>query len=193
MFLSLLTHDLITRNSTLLNLQNILFRLKEGDEATYKEIFHEYYPLMVSFANKILKDLDSSKEIAQNVFVKLYEKRHKIEITSSLKSYLFKITYNDCLNYIKHKQISDSHNEKFTTQYDTTDFQEFAEQSEQEKKIFNAIENLPTQCKAIFKQSRLDGKKNSEIASELQISIRTVETQISKALKIIRQAVAFFI
>jgi RNA polymerase sigma-70 factor (family 1) len=167
--------------------QELLHRLKNGDELAYKTIFNENYHVLVAFSNKYLKDIDIAKDIVQNVFIKFYEKRYTIEITSSLKSYLFKMVYNDCLNYIKHISITSNHYTEYSKELGTsTDFMDLVEETENEYRIFKAIEKLPPGCKQVLLRSRIDGKKNKEIADELNISIRTVETQISKALKLLK-------
>jgi RNA polymerase sigma-70 factor (ECF subfamily) len=172
--------------------KELLYKLNNGDELAYKTIVDEYYPVLVAFANKYLSDLDVSKDIAQNVFVKFYEKRHSIQITSSLKSYLFKMVYHECLNYLKSKRTVLGHYSEYAKEMEAReDFQDTIEQTEEEYRIFKALENLPPKCRLIIEQSRLNGKKNQEIAEEMNISVRTVETQISKALKILKSSLSF--
>jgi RNA polymerase sigma-70 factor (family 1) len=166
---------------------DLLHKLKSGDEVAYKTIFDENYPVLVAFANKYLNDLDIAKDTAQNAFVKFFEKRQSIEISSNLKAYLYKMVYNDCLNLIKSKKIKIGHFNKYSKELElTANFQDLVDETENEFRIYTAIEKLPPRCKQIILQSRIEGKKNKEIADELNISIRTVETQISKALKLIK-------
>lgn len=173
--------------------QVLLQRLKLGDENAYHEIFNNYFSILVAFANKYLGDLDSSKEVVQNAFVKLFEKRNSLEISSNIKSYLFKMVYNDCLNVLKReKNILRLHNEYALGLDLYQDYIEISEQTELEYKIYTAINKLPPQCKRIIQQSRFEGKKNQVIANELNISIRTVETQISKALKLLKAGINLF-
>lgn len=173
--------------------QVLLQRLKLGDENAYHEIFNNYFSILVAFALKYLGDLDLSKEVVQNVFVKLFEKRNSLEISSNIKSYLFKMVYNDCLNVLKReKNILRLHNEYSLGLDLYQDYIEISEQTELEYKIYTAINKLPPQCKRIIQQSRFEGKKNQVIANELNISIRTVETQISKALKLLKAGINLF-
>ncbi|HET6560143.1 MAG TPA: RNA polymerase sigma-70 factor [Prolixibacteraceae bacterium] len=170
--------------------QELLHQLKIGNEKAYHAVFHEFFPVLVAFANKYISDLDMSREIVQVAFVKLFEKRKSLEITISLKSYLYKMVYNDCLNAIKSKKIISGHYSRYALQMDLqSDFQDVMEQTEEELRIYKALDKLPPQCKLIIQQSRLEGKKNKEIAEELNISLRTVETQISKALKLLRSGI----
>jgi RNA polymerase sigma-70 factor (family 1) len=173
--------------------QDLLNRLKAGDELAYKTIFDDYYQILVAFAHKYLSDIDTAKEIAQNVFVKFYEKRKSIEITSSIKSYLYKMVYNDCLNYIKNRDIILKHYSEYSKeQTKLEDYQSLIEETEEEYRIFKALDKLPPKCKTIILQSRFEGKKNKDIATELNISVRTVETQISKALKLLKTGLNIF-
>jgi RNA polymerase sigma-70 factor (ECF subfamily) len=171
----------------------LLHKLKEGDENAWHVVFNSYFPGLVAFANKYVSDLDLAKEIVQVVFVKLFEKRTALEITVGIKPYLYKMVYNDCLNVINGKKIVSMHHSLYARQIDLqVDFQDAMEQTEKEQRIFNAINQLPPQCRLIIQQSRFEGKKNQVIADELNISIRTVETQISKALKLLRAAINLF-
>ena len=171
----------------------LLHRLKKGNENAWHAVFNKYFSVLVAFANKYVSDLDLAKEIVQVAFVKLFEKRNTLEITISIKSYLYKMVYNDCLNAIHSKKITSVHHTQYARQIDLlVDFQDVMEQTEKEQRIYNAINQLPPQCRLIIQQSRFEGKKNQVIADELNISVRTVETQISKALKFLRAAINLF-
>jgi RNA polymerase sigma-70 factor (ECF subfamily) len=172
---------------------DLLKKLKNGDEDAFHQIFNGYFSMLVAFALKYLGDLDMSKEVVQNAFVKLFEKRNSLEISSNIKSYLFKMVYNDCLNLLKReKNILRLHNEYALGLDLYQDYIELSEQTELEYKIYTALNKLPPQCQRIIRQSRFEGKKNQVIANELNISIRTVETQISKALKLLKSRISLF-
>jgi RNA polymerase sigma-70 factor, ECF subfamily len=167
--------------------EDLLCRLKDGNERAYKIIFDEYFAILTAFAYKYLHDLDTSKEITQNVFVKFYEKRNSIVITKSLKSYLFQMVYHDCISFLRNKKQIVFHSEpleEFNGDY--SDYEPNVEQAEEEYKLHQLIEKLPPQCKRIFKLSRFEYIKNEKIAEELNLSIRTVETQRSKAIKFLK-------
>jgi len=169
---------------------DLLQGLKNGDENVYHTVFNDYYSGLVAFAHKYVSDLDMARDIVQVTFVKLFEKRKSLEIRTSLKSYLFKMVYNDCLNLIQSNKIMSGHYSQYARQLDKiADYQDVMEQTENELRIFKAIDQLPPQCKLIIQQSRLEGKKNKQISDELNISIRTVETQISKALRLLREGI----
>jgi RNA polymerase sigma-70 factor (ECF subfamily) len=137
--------------------------------------------------------MDIAREIVQDFFVKLYEKRNSLSIDVSLKSYLYRSIYNCCINYINQRNIQDKHLRNI-------DFERTVEENleneintvELQYKISEVIEELPAKCRRIFKMNRLEGLKNEEIAIQLNLSKRTVETQISKALKILRKKLAAY-
>jgi len=168
---------------------DIISGFKSGNEKAYEQLFFDFYPQLTVFARKYVLDIEMAKEIVQAVFVRIFEKRKSISIKTSVKSYLYQSVKNECLNHIRHQKIHNEHIEQIKQQSEESSF-EWSDkmlETELEYKIFQSVEKLPKQCQKIFKMSRLEGKKNKEIAEILQISKRTVETQISKALKLLRK------
>jgi RNA polymerase sigma-70 factor (family 1) len=166
----------------------LIGRLRDGEEAAYKILFDEYYKVLTIFANKYLKDIEASKELVQDLFVHLYERRENLDINSSLKSYLFRSTHNRCINYINAQKIRLKYADhvNFTADVRDNTLEQQVSSIELENALYKAIGDLPPKCRSIFKMNRFDGLSNSEIAEKLKLSKRTVETQISKALKILR-------
>jgi RNA polymerase sigma-70 factor (ECF subfamily) len=165
----------------------IIHGLKAGYESSYKELFKEYYVLLSAYANKYVNDPEEAREIVQDLFVHLFEIRDSLIITTSLKSYLFRSVRNRCLNHLKQIQGQERNLENFKPQEASgSDSEEKIMETELEYRIYNIVSQLPEQCRKIFLMSRVEGKRNREIAQTLNLSIRTVETQISKALKILR-------
>jgi len=139
---------------------------------------------------KYVKDMDSAKEIVQDFFVKLYERRLSVVIDTSLKSYLYRSVYNSCINHISHIEMRSRHLKNIAIQLENEFADNHISTIELQNRIYASIESLPDQCKRIFKMNRLEGIKNDQIAEKLKLSKRTVETQISKALKIMRKKLA---
>ena len=166
----------------------LINRLRRGEEAAYEMLFNEYYQVLTMFANKYLNDLDASKEIVQDLFVSLYEKREQLDINSSLKSYLFRSTHNRCINLINAQKIRHKYAEyaSYTMDPGDTSLEHEVNKTELEHLLYKAIGELPPKCQSIFKMNRFEGLTNGEIAEKLNLSKRTVETQISKALRILR-------
>lgn len=159
------------------------------DKAAFEELFRSYFTPLCSFAQKFVNDSDEAKDIVHNVFINLWTKRDEIDIGSSLKSYLFQGVQNRSLNYIR--------DNKRLVQFDTPqseaelnnylESRDHLESSEAESRINSALDGLPEKCKEIFLMNRFDGFKYREIAEKLNISIKTVETQMSRALKTLRE------
>jgi RNA polymerase sigma-70 factor (family 1) len=153
----------------------------------FEALFKQYYAPLVVYACKYLPEKDVAREIVQDFFVKLYEKRSTLTIDTSLKSYLYRSVYNACMNYINQRSIQEKHIRNIDLERnDEENLENEINSVELQNRIFNLIESLPPKCRKIFKMNRLEGMKNEEIAVSLHLSKRTVETQISKALKILR-------
>ncbi|MEN8204324.1 MAG: RNA polymerase sigma-70 factor [Bacteroidota bacterium] len=162
-------------------------RLRAGHEGTYAQLFHEYYRPLTVFANKYVNDLDSARELVQDLFVSMYENRKSLLISTSLKSYLYQSVRNRCLNHLKRIKVGRQHLEqigKYMNSHES--LEELILENELENRIFQIISRLSPKCREVFTLSRVHGLKNQEIAVRLELSIRTVETHISNALKILR-------
>jgi RNA polymerase sigma-70 factor (family 1) len=158
-----------------------------GNLDNFEALFKQYYAPLVVYACKYLPEKDVAREIVQDFFVKLYEKRSSLSIDTSLKSYLYRSVYNACMNYINQRSIQEKHIRNIDLERNVEENLENEINSvELQNRIYNLIEALPPKCRKIFKMNRLEGMKNEEIAVSLNLSKRTVETQISKALKILR-------
>ncbi|WP_010664387.1 RNA polymerase sigma-70 factor [Marinilabilia salmonicolor] len=159
-----------------------------GDESAFRHLFDAYYQLLVTFAFRFLNDLDSSRNVVQDVFVSLYDKRESISIHTSLKAHLYQSVRNRALNVLKRDKMQREHHHRiFEEQSEGDAYEEISGVDEMQNRIAKVVDALPPQCQKIFIMSRRDGVANGEIADQLSISKRTVETQISKALKKIRK------
>ena len=166
--------------------------LRSGRDSAYEQLFKEYYLPLAVFAKSYVDDLETGKEMVQDLFVHLYEKRKALVITTSLKSYLYQSVRNRCLNYLKHQQVKKMHHEQMKPEKDfSNELEEQIRESELEHLVFKVVDQLPPQCKRIFNMSRVSGLSNGEIAEQLNISKRTVETQISNALKVLREKLKY--
>lgn len=169
--------------------------IRRGDEQAFERLFRTYYAPLCNYANTFLKDHDDAEEMVQNFFVTLWERRVFIEINSSLKSYLYRAVHNHCLNRLKHLNIQETyrqHNAGVLEQtHESATNHLYA--SELQRQLDKAIERLPEQCRVAFKLSRFEELKYSEIAEQLGISVKTVENQIGKALKILRIQLADYL
>jgi RNA polymerase sigma-70 factor (family 1) len=181
----------ISKNKNLPDDNLLLAGLKRGEERVYRQLFDKYYRQLVVFANRMLGDVDQARSVVQDVFVMIYDKRDEMNFHTSLNSHLYQTVRNRCLNIIKHDKMKREHHQKiFDASDETEEPSSTLEYDELEAMINAAIKELPTQCQKIFVMSRFEGQSNQEIAEVLDLSKRTVETQISKALKRIREELA---
>lgn len=168
--------------------QDLLRGISSGDESAFRHLFDVYYQLLVGFAFRYLNDLDSSRNVVQDVIVGLYDKRESIKIHTSLKAHLFQSVRNRALNTLKREKMQREHHNRILEE-DKDQFynEDQLAVNELEARIAGVVNELPGQCRRIYLMSRQEGLSNSDIATDLDISKRTVETQISKALKKIRE------
>jgi RNA polymerase sigma-70 factor, ECF subfamily len=162
-------------------------KIQSGDIATFEKVFREYYEYLCFQAYKILRDRDEAEEIVQDTFVKIWNKRHDIQINLSLKGYLAQTIRNGCYNQIKYNQVRREYASMAQKEMAIAEHGELLVPDELAEKINRAIDNLPAERKKIFLMSRHDGLKYQEIADALGISVKTVESQMGKALKYLRE------
>jgi len=174
----------LLRNSEL----QLFAEMKSGSKESFNYFFDYYYSGLCIYANRYTGDLSTSEEVVQDVFVRFWEKCQNIQIESSVRFYLFRAVYNQCMNLLKHKKVERTYLQKNALQVE--------ELSEEQWSLFNefelryvldqAISKLPDRCRDVFKLSRFENLKNKEIAERLGITEKTVENQITKALKVLR-------
>jgi RNA polymerase sigma-70 factor, ECF subfamily len=175
--------------------EQILFeKIKTGDEKAFETIFRHYYPHLCLYATQLLKNDSAAEEIVQELFLRVWEKRKETEIETSLKNYLFRAVKNHCLNYIKHNKIKRNYSQKILAETESvTPSDNFETQTELFQKIEESIAELPEKRQEIFRLNRQEGLKYREIADKLNISIKTVETQMGLAIKTLREKLRDFL
>jgi RNA polymerase sigma-70 factor, ECF subfamily len=168
--------------------RNLFLMIKQSDKKSFEILFRTYYAPLCQFSHKYVKDKDDCEEIVQGFFLKLWDKREELEINQSVRNYLFSSIRNRCLNHIKHDKIKLEYQSEILKnpegQIDTTNFIMEVNLIE---KIDQCISALPDRRREIFVLSREHGLKYREIADQLGISIKTVETQMGQALKELRE------
>lgn len=164
--------------------------LHTNETGAIEKIFKQYYSYICSAVYKIIPDSNLTEDLAQDVFYELWRKRERIEITSSLKAYLKRAAINKALNYIRSKKIRfDSDDDETVQNISVRSSENNVEAFELQEIINDAIDQLPEKCRIVFMMSRHEEMSYKEIAGALEISVKTVENQISKALKYLRKAV----
>lgn len=165
------------------------------DDANFEKLFKMHYKALHAYALVMVKDEDDAEEIVQQLFLKFWEKRDLLAIQTSLKAYLYKCVYHDSLNFLKHRKVQIKYDTylQYETKSSFANGVERLELSELQVQLNLALNNLPEQCRTIFQMSRFEELKYREIANELGISIKTVENQMGKALRIMRLKLAEFL
>lgn len=171
--------------------QTWLNALRNGDEQALRSIFDRYYKVMLNDAYRLVPDVGVCKDLVQDVFVELWRKRAAIDVHTSLGAYLRRAAVNRALNHLKANQALDFGAEsEFVNTADTAP-QELEQQEVQELReaqLYRAIDQLPEKCRLVFAMSRFEHLSHKEIAERLDISVKTIENQITKAMKMLREA-----
>ncbi|HEX3008138.1 MAG TPA: RNA polymerase sigma-70 factor [Bacteroidales bacterium] len=174
--------------------EDLARNLRSGNEKTYVSLFRIYFSRLCNFASVYVSDHTAAQDIAQGVFMKLWESRHQLKDETSIPAYLITITRNSCLDYLKHQQIEFRYQKKILQQeeielnynalkrldIDMVDYDEINNIVEQ------TIAQLPPQCQQVFRMSRYGNCTNAEIAERLGVTSKAVEANITRALKILR-------
>lgn len=165
------------------------------DDASFEALFKQHYKPLHAYAAVILKDEGDAEEIVQQLFLKFWEKRELLVVQTSLKAYLYKCVYHDSLNFLKHQKVKSKYEDFIQHRMNTTYATgvDRLELTELQGQINLALNDLPEQCRTIFQMSRFEELKYREIAEALDISIKTVENQMGKALRIMRIKLADFL
>lgn len=176
--------------------KNVLENLKKGDSKAFESVFKFWYEPLVNFADEYISDLESARNIVQTIFMKLWEKHVLVDPESNLKSYLYMATRNACMSHIRHLKVESSYFRKTAQNIENLQLNyEALEElridqidfSTLEKLIQDTIDSLPDRCREVFLLSRVHDMKNREIAEKLNISVKAVEANMTRALTKLRE------
>jgi len=167
----------------------IIRRIRKGDVKEYESLFRSSYVSLVKYARTLIKDNDTAEEIVQELFFRLWQSRENLKIDTSLNGYLFRSVHNRCLHYIEHNKVVLRHAEEMLIQQPENQDTplDILRYKELQAKIAGVLERLPDRCGRIFCMNRFEGLKYNEIAEKLSVSIKTVESNMGKALKEFRK------
>lgn len=161
-------------------------KVKSGNREAFEILFRKYYPMLCLFSRRFTDDMEIAREVMQDLFIYLWEHRAEIEIKVSLKSYLLSAVRFNSIRRAQKERRGDISIDSISEISNDAVFHDHLEYAELQEKIMEAIAGLPDQCKRVFMLSRDKQLKYSEIAHQLQISVKTVEAHISKALRLIQ-------
>ena len=169
---------------------------EQREETRFEDIYLSYFSKMKYFAKEYVISEEDAENIVQDVFVELWENKEMLNMHMNLIAYLFTTIKNKCLNHLRHKLLVQETASKLQEEYtislrmnldslEAFDNNLFSDQ-DIEKIISRALDTLSEKCRTIFIMSKIEGKKQKEIAQELNISINTIETQMGIAYKKLR-------
>ncbi len=164
-------------------------RIAAGDRDAFEQVFRTHYRPLCAFALQYVKDGDRAQDLVQDLFVRLWQERERLQVATSIKSYLFAAVRNRCLNALAATGRLHPLDEEMHDRPQEDDRTE-TEHAERAARVQAAIEALPEERRKVFRLSRNEGLKYHEIAERLGISIKTVENQMGKALKTLREELA---
>lgn len=175
-------------------------QLRSGDLKAFEYIFFQYNLGMTAYAMKFVGDVETARDLVQDVFFYIWEKRKSLNIDRSIKSYLFRSVHNACINFLKKEEHKKVYGRDLILKFfekwpgdNSDDAYQLLLAKDLSSEIDSIVEELPEQCRAIFRLSRFKGLKNREIAEIHSISIRTVETQIYRALKKLKSGLSHYL
>ena len=171
---------------------DIIPQIAQGNKSAFETLFKSHYANLCGYAVRYVWELEQAEEIVQDLFFNIWNKRSDLYISSSIESYLFRAVRNACLNYLKRKKIRENYASSVQETHNPQDVDNPVETLELQKKIDETVESMPPERKKIFLLSRHEGLKYKEIAEQLGISVKTVEAQMGKALKFLREELKEF-
>jgi RNA polymerase sigma-70 factor (ECF subfamily) len=178
-------------NSTDINLSDsdnsLMKRLRKKDEEAWVLLFKEYYQPLLSFASHYLWDKESAEDIVQDVIIKLYENAGKIDINTSLKSYLFRAVKNRCFNYLRDHQVRDTHKQGMLEAHLWSNTVDAFDDTPMLEWLYKIIKDLPQACQQVVNLRLKNGSKFSEIATTLNITENYAKVQMSRAVRFMRE------
>ena len=162
-----------------------------NEDISFEETYTAYFPILYNYAYSITKDYAVAEDVVSDVFMKLWEERNVLLIETSVKSYLFKSVYNQCINVLQKEKVRQKYENyinhlQYIYEGDSDYPLSSLIESELAETLQKAIEKLPPQCRKIFEMSRIEGQTHEEIARNLGVSINTVHMQIRRALSKLR-------
>ena len=169
--------------------------MKEKNKVVFDVVFSYYYSGLCAFANRYLYSHAATEDLVQDFFVELWIESHRLEIKSSLKSYLFTSIRNRCFDWHKHQKAAEKYRKMVLSKGEVSEIplDEMLAETELRNSIQKALIKLSPRCREIFTLSRIKGLSNKQIAEHLGLSKRTIELQISNSLKILRTELTYYL
>ena len=181
------------------NSEQLITELREGREKAFTQVFRMYYGPLLNYAGRILKDVELANDVVQECFCRLYERRKEIKRCFQVRPYLYRSVYNSCIDAIKHQKVENNYiNQElldfyFSKVVETPEAEQALLDEDLKGAIQDAINKLPERCREIFVLSKVDGLSNKQIAEQLNISMKTVEAQMTTAFVRLRKELGWLL
>ena len=170
-----------------------VIQIREGNIKAFEKLFRQYYAPLCRYAASLTRDMEVSEEIVQELFYKLWKERANFHIFFSLKAYLYRSVLNNALQYLDHVNVKNRYREKAIREFDEEHFNgtplDELRYAELQRQISEVLNTLPERRRQIFRLHRFEGKKYTEIAQLLSISVKTEQAEMSKALQILKKQI----
>ena len=172
--------------------RELLERLRAGAGAqeAFDAIFRSYYARLVAVAESLLRERPAAEDVAQDVMVEVWRRRDTLVLETSLRAYLFRAVRNRALNYIRHQRVAPNVDLEAAGDRSVAGADLHVVEQELNAALRHAVAGLPERCREVFELSRVHGCTYAEIAEALGISIKTVEAQMGKAIRVLRTRLA---
>jgi RNA polymerase sigma-70 factor (ECF subfamily) len=183
-----------TEEGSPLEAQALTRRIRDGDVAAFEAAFRMHYAALCAFARHRVGSIDAAEELVQETFLRVWQNRERLDPAQSLRSYLYRAVLNHALNELKHRRVETRWLRLESTAPSSLDAgaDDAVQANELAAAIAHTLDSLPDRCRLIFSMSRDQGLTYAEIGNILGISIKTVETQMGRALKALRAGLAAF-
>lgn len=166
---------------------DILVRLQKRDQKAFRYLYEHYFAKMVLFAESYLYDEEEARDLVQDLFFYIWDHAGSLPVVSSLKAYLFASLRNRCLNVLRDRKIRDAHNNKLFEAQLFSGVEDVIIDEGVQRRLQEALDSLPEKCREIILLKVVEGKKNKEIATQLEIAETTVKTQVQRAYRMLRE------
>ena len=170
--------------------------MQKNNKSDFSRVYSIYFPKLVRFAREFVLSTEDAENVIQDIFIYLWEHQELLDTLTNLNAFLFTLVKNKCIDQLRHRKLLERKREEFKTVFDKEiqlklyalqQFDENALSNEDIEIILdNAINSLPEKCREVFVLSRMEGLKNREIAERLNISAKTVENQMTTAIRKLR-------
>ncbi len=174
--------------------RELLDRLRQGDRDAFDAAFRAHYATLVGVAERIAGERAVAEELAQDVMLELWRRHETLSIDESLRAYLVRAARNRALNHVRHERMKVRTAPRAAGEtVSQPDAPTHLAEAEMEAALRDAVASLPERCREVFELSRGQGLRYAEIAAALGISVKTVEAQMGKALRVLRERLAPFL